>query len=435
MSQNNKKARDQRGFSLTELLVAVAITTIVMGGILGVLISVMRATSRGHAIQQAYELARGTYESMETDLAAAYVSRDTGDDFKFFGCPFGFSFIAALDPDDPERLSRVSYFIHVESVNGEVEFYEQGTGEYVPKGTVSLVRYVESGVTDLDVYPVDWVASITDPSIEPGPFQDEWQALADEMANTYVSVSDNTTTAYDVLEGLGDFRLLDIRRDIPVEHDLMVRAKLRELWLRVLAGDPNFPTYFANDDPSRAAITDLNWQDYVIAERMPYQTRDGEAVVQIDGSYVINQSMVDYANPADVRPQYFSYGTRFNVVASGFDADNDGLFDTELDEDISSGSVDMFTTFWGSVYNVKMAQAIYVPKGNVQPTQELLTLGSPLDPSMPELIGLNTGVELGSPFVGVPEFDEDFVQIIDVPVGFRRKEVKPFNDLFVSIGP
>ena len=431
-----KSRKGERGFTLTELLVATAITVIVLGGILGVLLSVMRATARGHAIQQAYELARGTYESIEGDLAAAYMSRDTGDDFVFFGCPFGFTFIAALDPDDPDRLSRVSYFIHAESIyDGTIEFYDETTGGYIPKGTVSLVRYVEPGVTDLDWYPVDWVDDVVNLDVE-GIALPYWQNVSDELAGTLVTVSNFSDDALSILEAYSGVRSADPdRRDVPTEHDLMIRAKLREIWIRMLAGDPNLPSYFEASDPNRPSLTDLDWRDYVIAERLPYQTRGGDFLVDTDGVYSITRSMVDYTNPELVRPQYFTYGTRFNIFNTQGDYDLDGEFNTELDQDLASDSIDMFTTFWGSVYNVTHAEYIYVPKGNVEPYGSLYSLGSPLDPAMPELIGVSTGVELSSPFVGVPEFDEDFVQIIDVPVGYRRKTTRPFDELFYTVTP
>jgi len=457
MSRGNN-IRSRQGLTLVELLIAITITVTLLTGIFALFFSVMQTVSRGFMVQQGFELGRGTLAVIQRDLNNAHTSRSTGETLTFVGTPIGFSFIASLDnnPTNSDSLSRVTYVIHQDSnepipmdnVDDPATVEDESlTSETVNVVTFSLIRFVERGVSDLDSHgffiggapePVGWVDAIDPPGGEAPP--PEWDQVAAEL-NDITDTSKNGLTYVSYIEDLGDdsFGSFDAEGNrIPLEFEQLLEAKKRELFIRMLAGDPALPNAFARTDDDGNVIQPgflrtgngdpVLWQDFVVAENIAFLP---ESVVNADSPFI------NPVAPLGARPIVFVYGTTRNVVANESDPT----------------PVNYFNRFWNTQYNVidlpgvsntfedpfqdNIAVQLFTSTNDFTgtPIQPLVTnnaddflqliraidLGSPLNARLPELVGVTTPINIRSTFTGVPDFDKSFQQLMKVPAAAKRK--------------
>lgn len=448
MFPNSKHIRRQRGMSLIELLVAVAITVVLLSSILGVLLATMRTVARGNNIQKGYDLARGTYEVIEQDLSNAFASRDTGDHYKFFGTPIGMMFVGSAKgvvSHNAEGLARVTYVVHLNSTADEgntVEIQSKtidpntglASGEFIPVQTYSLVRYVETGVSDLDSYDFgnlgtwyDVVNNVENPNY-PAVFREEFARAVDSAG------FDISSYLYDPTAG-----------GVTKEQAILIEAKKRELYIRMLAGDPALPHAF--NEVVRAAdgtITvipgflrdetgaGVNWLDYVVAENVAFTPQNIGLFQQpsLPNSLNFTSTEEREAAPWGVWPAFFAYGTRENVQNV---SDQVALGNTA---GASPKPVELKSPYWGATYNAyaQRFNGNNTRDNNLRNAIELVInqfnydvyaarLGSPLNPRIPEIVSIRMGYKLESPFNGVTEFDQTFAQVIDVPTAYTRKRL------------
>jgi prepilin-type N-terminal cleavage/methylation domain-containing protein len=111
-------ARNSRGFSLTELLVAMAIFVTLMGGITALFIGAVDTVRQGNQQMEIFEIGRSTLAVMERDLKAGFTARELGQFYQFHGQPNAFTFVgrtsdsgSAQDPNEGQ-LQRVTYALH-----------------------------------------------------------------------------------------------------------------------------------------------------------------------------------------------------------------------------------------------------------------------------------------------------------------------------------
>jgi prepilin-type N-terminal cleavage/methylation domain-containing protein len=107
----NTYRRSNQGFSLTELMVAMALFLILMSGLAVMFNSAVSSARQGYASIDAFENARAAMTTIERDLSGAFVSEEFGDVYNFYGRPDSFMFVGALDGG---VLGRVSYVVHPE---------------------------------------------------------------------------------------------------------------------------------------------------------------------------------------------------------------------------------------------------------------------------------------------------------------------------------
>lgn len=107
----NTYRRSNQGFSLTELMVAMALFLILMSGLAVMFNSAVSSARQGYASIDAFENARAAMTTIDRDLSGAFVSEEFGDVYNFYGRPDSFMFVGALDGG---VLGRVSYAFHPE---------------------------------------------------------------------------------------------------------------------------------------------------------------------------------------------------------------------------------------------------------------------------------------------------------------------------------
>lgn len=101
--------RRQGGFTLTELLVATAIFTILMSALVTLFSSAVSSARQGYANIDAFETGRVGMTTINRDLTGAFASREFGEVYNFYGQPDGFMFVGALDGG---QIGRVTYAFH-----------------------------------------------------------------------------------------------------------------------------------------------------------------------------------------------------------------------------------------------------------------------------------------------------------------------------------
>ena len=102
------RVRHKQGFSLTELIVAMAIFTVLMAGLLALFSGVVKTVRQGYRFMDATEIGRSTLQVMQRDLEGSCVNTELRDAYMFYGRPEGFMFIGAHGGG---QLGRVTYVI------------------------------------------------------------------------------------------------------------------------------------------------------------------------------------------------------------------------------------------------------------------------------------------------------------------------------------
>ena len=143
------------GFTLVEILVALAISAVVMTGIALLFVGTVRAVRQGYMNLEMFELARGAMTVVEDDLVVAIAQLDYDHPYTFYGCPIGMTFLAidTKATDSNTGLARVTYVIYR---NPNPDVFEAALEDElrgdVPAFSYELLRKVETGVWDLATF-------------------------------------------------------------------------------------------------------------------------------------------------------------------------------------------------------------------------------------------------------------------------------------------
>ncbi len=369
--------RHTNGFTLTEVLVATALSAVVLGTIFVLFVAASSTSQQGYQRIEGYEMARQVFALMERDLQAAYTSREFGENFQFAGLPQGFTFVGltganinqnAADPNFA-RITYVIYYGDPENAapNGrstDLRLPGSGTITLVERDmpprpgeeavvdfndpanpnddvvvrpafavetaenldtvvTYSMLRYVEPGVSDLDAYP-----SVFDPT--QGRTVDLWtwyennRAVPDpgNPANLILAERPEDAIGFDFRLRTPDGRLLvpsfadpatlaDATL-VPEEADIVRNARRRELYLRMIAGDPLLPDLWSAlrvTDTFNNRPTPRTPGDFVIADNIYLPAKNfGEWRDNLNVFWNGSTLTIPVDDPAETDPP------RFNVV-------------------------------------------------------------------------------------------------------------------------
>ena len=151
---------NRKGFSLTELIISMAIFTILMAGMMALFNGVVKTVRQGYRLMDAFEIGRSTLDVMQRDLEGSFVDTELRDSFKFYGRPEGFMFIGA---HGGAQLGRVTYlvtrFAEADNVIDENQPFDTVLG--LP-GNAVYQAAIAQGVSDAritDLYGVNSASS------------------------------------------------------------------------------------------------------------------------------------------------------------------------------------------------------------------------------------------------------------------------------------
>lgn len=446
------------GFTLVEMLVAVAIFLALMAAVSLVFSLSVRLSEETFQKQEAFEIARAAMGVLEQDINRIYTSRDTGANSTFYGSPYGMTFIMKIQADNSPNfdLARVTYVFHRSAgskvLQAQIDDNDPTeTDADRVRPTYSLLRYVEPGVEDLDTFPVPWTNVVIDQG-----GQVNLQNLVDLRIN-------------DVLSGFNPSNLppgFDCDDDCLEQLD---RSLKREIWLRMLAGGDSF------DVPNGWVVLDefdgLFPEDYILAENIVQLDSSGDPITNPDfWPQVLDEHIADisdatlsansalFAAPINGFFSYREMGTRNKPDEPLFGNLTDNLArpltivpnanggNATIVENSAAPPLQEYAgidlSYWNDIrnmeYQVRKTNLEFDPNidqdrdGDVDPDDAAIAAsnlrnpaayirtGSPLDPRLPEAVNVRFTLFLQAPSVGSPDYFETFTQRIPVPLGYRR---------------
>jgi len=458
--------RGARGFTLVELLVAIAIFVTVMASVALVFNGAIRTSKQGFQNQEAYELARGAMKVIERDLSRAFTNRNRGDVFNFYGTPIGFTYVGLVSADESSapNMARVTYVIYHDEFNalaGAVAQYE--TKDSVPMPTYYLLRFVEPGADTLDSFPIPWTEFID---------QDGLNVRLQDVIDQRVAASGCPDAACE---------------------SLIAQSTQREIWIKMLSG--GHPADL--NDPSSSAVPnawteldyflDRNPIDYVIAENVRFPSLDDSPVCAANRP-ALYQQLEDAGITIDFDDIEFDSGTDACVRFVSANLDAPVIYDsatlqfsravfstiegarpfftywdigvrpqlTDPDDALFSDPDNVITAndkiapiafqFWNDWRNL-LEDGVDNDNDNAlllnngvddngdgviddpydgvdEPDEALLRFearpGSPLDTRLPIAVTVDLTLFFRTPYPGAPDFNERFTQRIDLPTAYRR---------------
>lgn len=210
------RRQQSQGFTLSELLVAMAIFMTLLGGLVLLFVGSLKAVQTGYQGMDAFEEARGALAVIKEDLMTGFGALEHSDSYTFYGTSIGFTFIGLASNTSDKgnvnqaRITYVLYNTYSDVIMGTTygtppkpspgwitfEGAFEVNGVFQPAYSYRLLRYEEPNVGDLESFPIAWGA-------------------------TFLPGSETLT-----LQNLID--------NEPSESSKC--AKRRELWIRMLAG-------------------------------------------------------------------------------------------------------------------------------------------------------------------------------------------------------
>ena len=393
-----KQRRHSPGFTLAEMLVAVAIFTALMAGLAMLFTGTLRAVRQGYLQQEAFENARAALTALKNDLTSSSGSEQHADYHSFYGTPIGMTFVgvARTSDDDPADLNiaRITYVVYdmwndmqtgvIDASAYKVfpealEDYNED-GELDPKNAYVyvLLRYVEPGVGDLESFPIFREGVVLPES--------GGVALKDYLEEVIDAAEDAA-----VADGA-----LDPSCDACVEG--FRNTKRRELWIRMLSGgDWQVPN--AWDPQLRVLVEDPD--DPESASRSPY---DYVAMVHV---LSIAPPEARFTAPADPMVDTYYQGTTF------FDYDYAENYYTNP----AGGEIKKDHNIWWNDYRSLNCRPPTDEDDNYLPMGRYCR-----DPRLPEVVLASFWVMYDSPYPGAPEFKRRFSIEIFLPVGYAREK-------------
>lgn len=401
------------GFTLIELLVAVAIMSTVMAGVTALFLGSLQTVQRGRSMMGGYELARTTLETVERDLRTAFTARQWGDYYTFYGTPIGFTYVGVAEGrGDADNLRRVTYAVFLGHMTSEdYQAGRWGTDRFLiedPDGeqrqavTYTLVRYVEPAFGELDNFmittPDGLDVPMTELDLEHVPdllegidqdYQQQVINLLEELEDVELRVLSLTapdgTPIQDVLS--------DRQMDDLIER--FTHAKKRELWIRMLSGDPRLPRFWAN--PFDFFDPRPRMRDYAIAENL------------------VMTPHPDYVNGDDPLIPMLPDVHRSPSVFQGIPYFEYGRFEHREEDGLQT--LPYWLDWHNAVRDLYNEQEEFVGEG----FDPVYWPGSPFRPRVPEMVALRLPFVLESPHPTAPHFEREFATEVRIPTGHTRR--------------
>ncbi len=447
------------GFTLVEILVAITLLTVIMTGVMMAFSSSLRAMKTGYQAMDAVEQARAALDTMQRDLESAFANRRHGDLYSFFGTPIGFTFVGVLDGDSPlvgdqPNLARVTYVVYVgdavrlaqgkipaaaEQARLDKALFSDPDGELVI--TYPLLRLIEPGQTGLDTFDVPWIDLYKGTQSNP-----EFPTPAEATQNfrrAFDDALDGSGFQFEqvITKGIG---LLDKGRQVKFQ------SRQRELWIRMLAGDPYYPNLWdrwaKSSDPTLAA---RKIDDYILATNLvsrplvidpanrandeprgfnavayerqdlfddaPLDKNHYESMFWLELMFMQKQEPVlpyDAVNnlyiERDESPIPFAYTTSSSRDAAGTSSGPTAILGNGATTGTQVGyTIDEMTGahFWNSLDNIASPE-----------------VGTPELPRIPETVRAQFRFLFQSPYPGAPDHDRMFARSIDLQTAQQRRQ-------------
>lgn len=451
-----QRTGDRSGFTLAELLVAMAIFATVMSGLFLMFNGINRTVRQSTAMTESFEIGRSVLHVLQRDLSTAFTAREQGDKYQFYGRPDGFMFVGSKPGGG---LRRVSYIMYrgADPVAGKQQFrtliFERQEDVHARVRTQALETARRLGFTVADQQLAADRAGlayceafgipipVSEPLFDPNPLPHEVMVTTASLLRFEETDKGRTN-----LNAFSDARIPALWIDsaivpefyqdsIPINAlfyayalnaglslttidtgvlQTMIDGERRSLWLRELAW--NFD-----------AVTGNAARDYVIADRILYAT---EVLNPNDGApLLLPPPRMEVAPQWGLVPMDILFQAAFFRYGKG-DIGADG--GTPLTEYFNANeNLDPTDAARGAGYRdflrepsvatlVAFDQTLTRAK---QDKTRQTSMGSPLDPGLPYVVAPGFWIMMESPQIGMSDLRRWFEQIVDVPSGYTRAPV------------
>lgn len=380
--------KKNRGFTLVELMVAMAIFAVLMAGVTMIFMGSLRTTQTGYQQMDAFERARTALNLIEDDLVRGFSSHQSADVHNFYGTPIGMTFIGVMtatsEPKDV-NVARITYVVYnpFRYLSQYASCYQScprpSSGQMLDIGEAweyrpyvyPVLRYVQPNVGDLESFPFNLGDAL------PGGSQRTYGNVLRDLCQYALNDPDFDYT----------------RPDLSPRQEATVRAKKCEMWIRMLAGGDQWrpPDLPSNLDVSLPV--DFWWD--ILGGGCPSGPSNCPDPLYRD--YVITENVVSfvppeqrYAAPFDVDPykdnpcekHYFFY---YRCTPRTTDTP---LADTQYCD--NPGEMPPRRCFWWPISR------------------------------LPEVVQVTLRLGFSSPYPGAPDFDRTFTLEIQLPTGYTR---------------
>lgn len=404
------------GFTLPELLIAITVFLSVAGGIALLFTQSIRTVKVGHQNIEVNEHIRAAMDLLETDLTQAFTSRDYGDYYTFYGTPIGMTFVGLVRPNRDNaqpNLSRITYVLYTQDPRAFTSYEDYAA--IMPNNqpiTYTLLRYVEPDRDSLESMPLPppynelpWPDPAQPPPTFEGP---EYAQIHDELQEVYLNLAEDGDPNF-----FGAAGILCEGNDLSCRNEL-VRAKKREIWIRMLAGDPRLPAFWREDYLRRTGTDNPDfpsYQDYILAEDIVLINPNANPEffkedIKQPGTTVAFDRWFEYWTTQSAIPRDPGAQEYRPLFQYGSCCQNDGQ--------------PAFYEFWNDHRNMVGLAARDV---NVSEANRIIALGSPLAPRIPMIVDINLSFLQQSPYAGAPDLFRSFTKQIDIPTGYTRTDL------------
>jgi len=348
------------GFTLVELLVALAIFGILMAAVVIVFVGSLRTTQTGYQQMDAFERARTALSVIDDDLVRGYASHQSGDVHSFYGTPIGMTFVGVVqmtsDAKDVNQ-ARITYVVYNQMLPGAEPFpiIDESTGDVTGyQYPYPLLRYVEPGVGDLESFCIPWD---DDPNTPRYYLPIKLRIVLNCMCGQALGLSD--PTAFD-----------STRSDLSKAEQDVVRSKMCEMWIRILAGG----------DPWRELLPQLGQLPPISFWQVILPVLLGRPVDYAD--YIVTENITWEVSPDKRGDSPFDVTPFFDYAVPNYDPNAEPL----------SGS-----PWWNDprAWNWR-------------------------EPRLPEVVIAKFWLMFPSPYPGAPDFQRRFTLEVNLPVGYTR---------------
>ena len=192
------------GFTMVELLVAIALFAVLMSGVVMLFVGSVRSARTSYQQLDAFEKARSALTIIEDDLIPSHFIRDYGVIRTFYGTPIGMTFIQRTKVpggSDNYKCSRVTYVVYNRVIyrnkliqeegdsdnistdaypyrfpealedyiagydtNGNPVYFSDGMRRFRDAYPYPLLKYFEKNMDNLNNFPVPWLDERGEPT-------------------------------------------------------------------------------------------------------------------------------------------------------------------------------------------------------------------------------------------------------------------------------
>lgn len=422
------------GFTLVEMLVAMAIFLLLLGSIMLLLTGTVRTTRQGYAMLDGMERARGALNVLEMDLKAAFSNPDKAAAAQFYGEPNGFMYVGALKSG---AFGRVAYVMRRDS-DADPEGIVTEISVRWSVAAELLRRMVMNGEPGNDKNG-DGKSDISFPGVDPDKGAGEATSAyaarifsafyppplaggAEGFVSFPVRIFPGVLLRYEETGGGGDIMTLpplsaETVSPTSLESGLMstahgetlLRALDNRLFMHGISGGLPLTGYLPPPFVQRAVLDDLwtpvqdggigkNWREYVVVDRIILAAH----LIDQFGADIIGYDSVAGVpvpfNALDLSA-FFFYGTEDGTSLPVFNT----LYNIAAFRDLAANpaETDAF------IRRVDMPEPGYVA-------------GDPVQGRLPAWVAPGFWIYANPPNPNAPPFCQWFQQKVDLPMAFRR---------------